>query len=125
MEAVEIFPSMSGYRKDDTKEVVFTVNYAETYANIRAEVKKEVSEKKGLKPSNVSDEVWLGTIENEIEDEMELRRFKYVIPVSEIESAFVFDPDIYVKHFQSSNASPPEDTRVTFPAENANVITVE
>lgn len=100
MEAIALMPTMSGYRTDETKEVVFTINYTETIDKIRDEVKQKIAARRGEKPDDVKEEDWLEEIENEVGDEMEVRRFQLVIPVSEIKSAFVFDPEIYERHFQ-------------------------
>lgn len=116
MEAVSLFPSLSGYRKDDTKEVVFTVDYSETFTKIRQEVELKASEMRGQKPADKSEEEWEDEIAYEIEEEMELHRFLLVIPVSEIQSAFVFDPDIYERHFQTGQLVPAEPPAPVEPA---------
>jgi hypothetical protein len=106
MEAIKLYPSLSGYRKDDTKEVVFTIDYSETYSKIREQVEGRINERLGQKPTSMTADQWEEQVENEIEDEMELHRFQLVIPVTEIQSAFIFDPEIYAEHFQSTQQEP-------------------
>jgi hypothetical protein len=116
MEAVSLMPSLSGYRKDDTKEVVFTLDYSGAYNKIRQEVEQKIGEMRGRKPNNKSEEEWESEIGDEIEDEMDLKRFLLVIPVSEIQSAFIFDPDIYEKHFRSEQLIPADPAATEEPS---------
>jgi hypothetical protein len=106
LEAISLFPSLSGYRTDETKEVIFNVDYGDTYNKIRLEVAEKFDEKRRQKPADVSDEDWEEQITNEIEEELNLHRFQLVIPVSEIQSAFIFDPEIYARHFQTDQPEP-------------------
>jgi hypothetical protein len=90
IETIGIIPQMSGYRDATTKKYVFTTNYIETYNRIRAEARRR------LRDDVVDTDV---DRRQAMEEELSLRDFELVIFLREIESATIFDPEIYARHF--------------------------
>lgn len=96
MESIGIAPMLSGYREDPTKTACFTTRYIDAYDKIETEVKARVEA--DPKNANASAEDLADLISDEIDTLVE--DFEIVIPVSEIQSATIFNMEIYNKHFR-------------------------
>ncbi len=69
---IEILPTISGHRNQNTKQFELTTNYAKVY-----------------------DQIYLAEDEQPLITNLNIHDFKIVIPVSEIVSANIFDKDAY------------------------------
>lgn len=94
IESLGIIPQVSGYRDATTKKYIFTTNYIATYDRIRAAASEHLAMSDAS--GTVAEEEWR---RREVENGLGLPDFELVIPVREIESATIFDPDVYLEHF--------------------------
>lgn len=101
-DSVGIFPQASGYRDAVDKSYKFTTDYMGVYRKIRTELQMKFEEERS-KPDITMRE--LLELYSRLSDDLELKDFEHVIPVSEIQSVHIFMPDIYTGHFDVPNLS--------------------
>lgn len=105
MQSISIFPSASGHRDKDTLHMELTLDYMESYENIKAEAEKKVQEEfNTIRKSSKNEEQKIAEIAKLLRPQLDrerLRDFEIAIPMSEVQSIFIFDPKTYERHFES------------------------
>ena len=109
-QSVSLLPQISGFRDSDTREYVFTADYRPTYHTIREETDARVAaslRELGEYPQGTEEwerrvQEWIMQHRSELVQNERDIDFELVLPVAEIESAHLFDPEVYSKHFQKT-----------------------
>jgi hypothetical protein len=109
MEAINLQLSRSGYRDKNTQEMRLTVNYDDTHGAIRQEMRMKIGAQfvDALRKDPHADEgELLEETKRKVSAETDIRNYEIAIPISEIQSANVFDLDVYETYFAPKMGRP-------------------
>jgi hypothetical protein len=109
MEAINLQLSRSGYRDKNTQEMRLTVNYDDTHGAIRQEMRMKIGAQfvDALRKDPHADEgELLEETKRKVSAETDIRNYEIAIPISEIQSANVFDLDVYETYFAPKTGRP-------------------
>ena len=102
MQAINLVLSRSGHRDKNTQQLKIDIDYDKTHRDILEDVEarfiEEVRNARNRNPGATKDEL-IDSARYSISDKPEVRNWEIVIPIEEVQSANVFEVDIYDLYF--------------------------